>query len=165
MAKAKSPVPEGFHTVTPHLILDNAAQAIDWYKKGLGAEELGRAVGPDGKILHAELRIGNSLIMVNDAMMGGKGPKAFGGSPALLWVYVADADALYNRAVSAGATVSDGPMGRMSDQFWGDRCGTVTDPAGYQWTIATRKEDLTPEEMKQRQDEFMKTFGKQPAHS
>jgi PhnB protein len=165
MAKAKNAVPQGFHTVTPHLILDNAAQAIDWYKKGLGAEELGRAVGPDGKILHAELRIGNSIIMVNDAMMGGKGPQTFGGSPASLWVYVEDADSLFNRAVSAGGKVSEGPMGQMADQFWGDRCGMFTDPAGYQWTIATRKEDLTPEEMKQRQDEFMKNFGKQPAHN
>ena len=98
MAKAKSPIPEGFHTVTPQLILDNAAQAIDWYKKALGAEEVSRATGPDGKILHADLKIGNSHIMMNDAMGGAKGPKAFGGSPTSLWVYVADADALFNRA-------------------------------------------------------------------
>jgi PhnB protein len=161
MAKAKSPVPEGFHTVTPQLILDNAAEAIDWYKRGLGAEERGRAVGPDGKILHAELRIGNSMIMVNDAMMGAKGPKALGGSPTSLWIYVDDADSLFTRAVTAGARVADGPMGKMSDQFWGDRCGTFIDPAGYRWTIATRKEELTPEEMKQRQDEFMKNFAAQ----
>src|SRR4029077_6936402 len=85
MAKAKHAVPEGFHTVTPGLTLDNAAQAIEGYKKALGAEELSRAVGPDGKILHADLRIGNSRIFVNDAMMGGQGPKALGGSPASLW--------------------------------------------------------------------------------
>jgi len=165
MAKAKSPVPEGFHSVTPQLILDNAAEAIDWYKKGLGAEEKGRAVGPDGKILHAELRIGNSIIMVNDAMMGAKGPKAIGGSPTSLWIYVDDADSLFNRAVKAGAQVAPGPMGAMADQFWGDRCGTFIDPAGYRWTIATRKEDLTLQEMKQRQDEFMKNFGREHAHS
>lgn len=165
MAKAKSPIPEGFHTVTPQLILDNCAEAIDWYKKGLGAEEIGRAVGPDGKILHAELRIGNSYFMANDAMMGAKGPKAMGGSPISLWIYVDDADSLYKRAVAAGGQVPPGPMGAMADQFWGDRCGTFIDPAGYRWTIATRKEDLTPQEMKQRQDEFMKSFGKQPAHS
>ena len=158
MAKAKSPIPEGFHTVTPQLILDNAAEAIDWYKTGLGAEELGRAVGPDGKILHAELRIGNSTIMVNDAMMGARGPRALGGSPMSLWIYVDDADSLFNRAVKAGGQVAQGPMGAMADQFWGDRCGTFTDPAGYRWTIATRKEELTPQEMKQRQDEFMKQF-------
>jgi PhnB protein len=88
MAKAKKAVPEGFHTVTPQLTLDSAAQASDWYKKGLGAEEVSRAVGPDGKIMHAELRIGDSRIMLNDAMMGGKGPKAIGGSPASLWIYL-----------------------------------------------------------------------------
>jgi PhnB protein len=161
MAKAKNAVPEGFHTVTPQLTLDNAAQAIDWYKKALGAEEMGRAVGPDGKIMHAELRIGDSPIMLNDAMMGAKGPKAVGGSPASLWIYVEDADALFNRAVAAGAQVAAGPMGNMGDQFWGDRCGTFTDPHGYRWTIATRKEDLTPQETEQRQIEFMKQFAPQ----
>ena len=163
MAKAKKPVPEGHHTVTPQLTLDNAAQAIDWYKKGLGAEEVARAVGPDGKILHAEIRIGDSLIMLNDAMMDGKGPKAFGGSPASLWIYVEDADALFNRALAAGARVADGPMGRMADQFWGDRCGMFTDPHGYRWTIAMRKEDLTREEMERRQAEWLKSFATQPA--
>ena len=165
MAKAKSPIPEGFHTVTPQLILDNAAQAIDWYKKAFGAEEVSRAKGPDGKILHADLKIGNSHIMMNDAMGGAKGPKALGGSPMSLWIYVANADALFNRAVGAGAQVEPGPMGQISDQFWGDRCGTLNDPHGYRWTIATRKEDLTPQEMKQRQDEWMKEFAKQPTHA
>jgi PhnB protein len=162
MAKAKSPVPEGYHTITTQLTLDNCAQAIDWYKKALGAEESGRAVGPDGKIMHAELKIGDSRIMVNDAMMGGRGPKAIGGSPASLWLYVADCDTLFNRAVAAGGEILPG-MGQMQDQFWGDRSGSFRDPHGYQWTIATRKEDLTPAEMKQRQDEFMKRFA-QPAH-
>src|SRR3954462_9146663 len=108
MAKAKSAVPEGHHTVTPQLTLDNAAQAIEWYKKALGAEEMSRAVGPDGKIMHAEVRIGDSRIMMNDAMGGGKGPKALGGSPAALWVYVEDCDTLFNRAVAAGAKVAAG---------------------------------------------------------
>ena len=158
MAKARSAVPVGFHTVTPQLTLDNTAQAIDWYKRALGAEEVMSAAGPDGKIMHAEIRIGNSLIMLNDEMGGGKSPKAIGGSPASLWVYVEDCDALFNRAVAAGARVSPGPMGQLQDQFWGDRSGTFTDPHGYQWTVATRKEDLTPEEMKVRQDEFMRQF-------
>jgi PhnB protein len=161
MAKAKKAVPEGHHTVTPQLTLDNAAKTIDWYAEALGAEEVARAVGPDGKILHAEVRIGDSLIMLND-VMGSKGPRAFGGSPAALWIYVEDADALFNRAVAAGAKVDPGPMGKMADQFWGDRCGTFTDPEGYRWTIATRKEDLTPQEMKKRQDEWMKQFASQP---
>jgi PhnB protein len=164
MAKAKQAVPEGFHTVTPQLTLDNAAQAIDWYKKALGADEISRAAGPDGKIMHAELRIGNSKIMVNDAMMGAKGPRALGGSPASLWLYVEDCDALFNRAVAAGAKTQQGPMGKMADQFWGDRAGTLIDPAGYQWTIATHKEDLTKQELDQRQAEFMKSFAQQPAH-
>ena len=164
MTKAKNAVPAGHHTITPQLTLDNAAQAIDWYKKALGAEEVARAVGPDGKIMHAEVRIGDSLIMLNDAMMGGKGPKAMGGSPASLWIYVQDCDALFNRAVAAGAQVPPGPMGQMADQFWGDRCGTFTDPHGYRWTIATHKEDLSREEMEQRQAAWMKQFAQQPAH-
>jgi PhnB protein len=162
MAKAKSPVPAGHYTVTPQLTLDNAAEAIEWYKKGLGAEEVSRATGPDGKILHAEIRIGNSLIMLNDSMMGSKGPIALGGSPASLWLYVEDSDALFNRAVKAGAKTFPGPMGQMADQFWGDRCGTLADPHGYQWTIATHKEDLTPQELKQRQEEWMKQFAAAP---
>ena len=158
MAKAKSPIPAGFHTVTPQLTLDDAAAAIEWYKQALGAEETSRAVGPDGKIMHAELRIGDSRVMLHDAMMGAKGPKALGGSPAALWIYVENCDALFNRAVSAGAQVLAGPMGQMQDQFWGDRTGTFKDPHGFQWTIATRKEDLTPQEIQVRQDAFMKQF-------
>ena len=143
--------------MTPQLTLDNAAGTIEWYKIAPGAEEVARATGPDGKIVHAEVGIGDSLIMLNDVMTG-RGPKAFGGSPASLWVYVEDSDALFNRAVAAGAKVAGGPMGRMADQFWGDRCGTVTDPERYSWTIATRKEDLTPHEKQQRQEEWMRQF-------
>src|SRR5262249_287305 len=158
MTKAKSAVPAGHHTVTTQLTLDNAAPAIDWYKKALGAEEMSRAVGPDGKLLHAEIRVGDSRIMLNDALMGAKGPKALGGSPAALWLYVDDCDALFNRALAAGGQIAPGGMGKMQDQFWGDRSGTFVDPHGYTWTIATHKEDLAPEEMKQRQDAFMKQF-------
>ena len=163
MSKAKNFVPEGYHSVTPQLTLDNAAQAIEWYKNALGATEGSRAVGPDQKIMHSELRIGDSRIMVNDAMMGGKGPRAYGGSPASFWIYVENSDALFNRAVAAGAKPLDGPMGQMSDQFWGDRCGAFTDPHGYRWTIATHKEDLTPQEIERRQEQWMKQFA--PAHS
>ena len=158
MAKAKRAIPEGHHTVTPQLTLDNAAEAIDWYKRALGAEEVARAVGPEGKIMHAEIRVGDSLIMLNDEMGAGKSPKAIGGSPAALWVYVENCDQLFNRAVAAGAKVAPGPMGAMADQFWGDRSGTFTDPHGYQWTIATRKEDLTDEEIRERMDAVMKQF-------
>ncbi len=158
MAKAKSPVPPGLHTVTAQLTLANAAATIDWYKKALGAEETGRATGPDGRVLHAELKIGDTIIFVNDDMLGGYTPKDIGGVPGALWVYVADCDALYNRAVAAGAQVWGGPMGQLQDQFWGDRSGTVVDPEGYRWTIATRKEELTVEEMKERQEAFFSRF-------
>jgi PhnB protein len=164
MAKAKKAVPDGYHTVTPHIIVDNAAQAIEWYKKALGAQEVSRAVGPDGKIMHAEVRIGDSRIMLNDPMMGGKSPKDLGGSPASLWLYVEDCDTLFNRAIAAGGK-EYGAMGKMADQFWGDRCGTMADPYGYYWTIASHKEDLTPQEMKQRETEFMKNFAPQATHS
>src|SRR5262245_34894027 len=152
MATAAKPVPEGFHTVTAHLILDEAASTIDWYKEALGAEERSRSLGPDGKVMHAEIKIGDTILMVNDPMGGGRGPRAIGGSPAALWVYVPDCDALFNRATAAGAQV----VMPLMDQFWGDRSGTLTDPSGYQWTIATRKEDLTPAELNQRAEEFFK---------
>ncbi len=158
MAKAKSPIPQGFHTITPQLTLDNATKAIDWYKKALGAEEVDRATGPDGKIMHAELRLGDSRFMLNDAMGGAKSAKEFGGSPASLWVYVDNCDALFNKAVSAGAKVGPGPMGQLADQFWGDRTGTIDDPFGYRWTFATRKEDLTKQELDQRAADWMKQF-------
>jgi PhnB protein len=165
MAKAKSSIPDGYHTVTPQLIFDKAAEAIEWYTKALGAEEKSRAVAPDGKIMHAELQVGNSRIMLNDAMGGGKSAKALGGSPVSLWVYVQDCDALFDRAVKAGAHVAPGPMGQMADQFWGDRTGTFTDPYGYQWTIATHKEDLSREELDRRAKEFFKQFAQQPTHA
>ena len=158
MAKAKSPIPQGLHSITPHLILDNAAATLDWYKEAFGAEDLGRSLGPDGKIMHAQIKIGNSHFYANDVMGGGKSPKDLGGSPIGLWIYTEDADALFNRAVAAGAKVAPGPMGQMQDQFWGDRCGTVIDPAGFNWTIATRKEDFTPEEMNQRAEDFFKSL-------
>jgi PhnB protein len=157
MTQAKKAVPEGYHTITPSLTLDNAASAIEWYKNALGATELGRFVGPDGKIMHAELKIGDSRIMVNDPVMGSKGPKGIGGSPASLWVYVEDCDTVFNRAVAAGGSV----MMPMEDQFWGDRCGGFVDPHGYTWTIATRKEELTHEETEQRGKEFFKSFAQQ----
>jgi PhnB protein len=164
MSKAKSAVPQGFHTVTPQLILDNANEALDWYQRALGAEEVRpRSLGPDGKVMHAEIRIGNSILMLNDAMGGGRSAKAIGGSPIGLWVYVEDCDALYHRAVAAGAQVPSGPMGALMDQFWGDRSGTIVDPFGYTWTIATRKEELEPAEITQRMDAFMAQFAREQA--
>lgn len=152
MAKAARPVPEGYHTITPSLTLDNASKTMDWYKQALGAEEVSRSAGPDGKIMHAELEIGDSRFMLNDAVMGAKGPKAYGGSPVTMWLYVEDCDAVFNRAVNAGAKVEM----PVADQFWGDRGGAIIDPEGYRWWIATRKEDLTREEMNKRAADFFK---------
>lgn len=163
MAKARNPVPDGLHTITPHLIFNDSAKAMDWYKKAFGAVEISRAPGPDGRIMHAEMQIGNSRFMMNDEMGGGKSAQNIGGSPVGFWIYTADCDALYKQAVSAGASVPPGPMGQLTDQFWGDRCGTVSDPFGFQWTIATRKEDLTREELDQRAAEFFKQFAQQNA--
>ena len=146
MAKAANGVPEGFHTITPQLVLDNAAQTIDWYVKAFGAKEISRSAGPDGKIMHAELAIGNSRFMVSDAVMGAKGPQAFGGSPASLWLYVDDSDALFKRAVDAGAKVQM----PIADQFWGDRSGRIEDPFGNRWSLATHVEDVSPKKLKKR---------------
>jgi len=158
MAKAARPVPEGLRTITPQLALDNAAETIEWYKRAFGAEEINRGLGPDGKIMHAELEIGDSRFMVNDVIMG-KGPRELGGSPASLWLYVDDADALFNRAVKAGAKVQM----PLDNQFWGDRGGAVADPSGYTWWIATRKEDLTHAEIQQRAAEFFKQMAQAPS--
>jgi PhnB protein len=160
MAQATHAVPTGFHTLTPQLTVDDAARTIDWYKRAFGAEEVSRFVGPDGKIMHAEVKIGDSRFMTNDVMSGGKGPRGLGGSPASFWLYVSDCDGLFNRAVGAGATVNM----PMTDQFWGDRAGAVTDPAGYVWWIATHKEDLTREEMDQRAAAFFKNAPQPAAH-
>ena len=157
MAQAAKAVPVGYHTITPSLTLDDAAKTIEWYKQALGAEEISRSVGPDGKIMHAEIKIGDSRVMVNDVMMGQRGPQSIGGSPASLWLYVEDSDALFNRAVKAGAQVQM----PIDDQFWGDRAGAVADPAGYTWWIASRKEDFTHEEMEQRATEFFKQMAQQ----
>ena len=154
MSKATSYRPENFHSVTPHLMLDNAARTIEWYKKAFGAEEIGRNLDPSGKIMHAEVRIGDSHLFVNDVMEG-KGPKEFGGSPAAFWIYVQNSDALFKRAVDAGAKVRM----PLENQFWGDRAGAITDPEGYTWWIATRKEHLTKAELEQRAQEF---FAKMP---
>jgi len=154
MAPAKRPIPEGYSSITPVLTYEDCKAALDWYTKALGAQELSRNFGPDGKVMHAEFRVGNSRIMAHDAMMGGKGPKGLGGSPVALWLFVEDCDAVFGRAIAAGAT----EVRPCQDQFWGDRLGTFKDPHGYAWNVATRKEDLTPQEMETRGREFFKQF-------
>ena len=148
MANTVSPVPEGYHTVTPYLIVDGGAAAIDYYKKAFGAEELVRMPGPGGKVMHAEIQIGDSRIMLADEFpqMDARGPRSSGGTPVSILLYVADCDAVFNRAVGAGATVKR----PIKDQFYGDRSGTLEDPFGHCWSIATHKEDLTPEEIERR---------------
>ena len=148
MSAAPSPVPEGYHAVTPYLIARNASAAIEFYKKAFGAEEVYRLAMPDGRVGHAELRIGGSVVMLADEFpeMGAKSPAALGGTPVSLLLYVADSDAVAAGAVAAGAKVKR----PVVDQFYGDRSGTFEDPFGHVWTIATRKENLTPEEIGRR---------------
>ncbi len=155
MAKANSPIPPGFHTVTPHLIIKGGAAAyIDFLKKAFNAVEIARSPGPGGKLMHAQVKIGDSILMFADDFSAEfhMPPLAEGRLPMHLHVYVPDADALFNQAVAAGCQVTM-PIG---DQFWGDRYGQLRDPFGIDWAIGTRKEDLTPAEMQERQ---AKLFG------
>ena len=151
---AVNPIPAGHGTVTPSIIVKGAAKAIDWYKKALGAEEVSRFEGPDGRIMHAEIKIGDSPIMMGDEMpdYNVRGPATLGGTPVSFFIYTANVDAAWKRAVDAGAKVGQ----PLADQFWGDRAGMLADPAGYTWWISTRKEDLTPAELRQRADEMFK---------
>jgi PhnB protein len=142
-------IPDGFHTLTPHLVVKGANQAIEFYKKAFGAEEVRRMPGPDGKsIMHAELKIGDSRLFLVDEFpeMDCRGPQSIGGSPVTIHMYVNDADVAFDKAVSAGARVRM----PLADMFWGDRYGVLADPFGHSWSIATHKEDLTPEEIAKR---------------
>ncbi len=153
MTVSAKPVPAGYHTVTPTLTVRGADKAIEFYKRAFGAEERMRFLGPDEKsIMHAEIRIGSSIIMLGEEFpgMGCRGPQSLGGTSVSLYLYVEDADHLFNRAVSAGAK-ADMPM---ADMFWGDRCGQVTDPFGHKWSLATHKEDLSPQAMRKRAGAF-----------
>ena len=160
MTTSAKPVPEGFHTVTPALVVNDAAKAIDFYKKALGAQELVRMPSPDGKIMHAELKIGDSIIFLADEMpMPGsvKSPQTLGGSTGSLQIYVPDVDQTFKQAISAGC--KEGMP--VADQFWGDRWGSFTDPFGHIWGVGTHKEDLTAEEMGQRAQQFFSQMAQQ----
>lgn len=139
--------PEGMHSVTPHLVCAGAAQAIDFYKQAFGATELARLPGPQGKIMHAAVRIGDSTVMLADEMpeYGSLGPKSLKGSPVTIHLYVPDADAFVARAAKAGAKVTM----PVAEQFWGDRYGRLEDPFGHHWSVATHVRDVSGEEMKQ----------------
>jgi len=141
-------IPDGYHTATPYLIVNGAAQALEFYKKAFGATEMMRFPGPGGKIMHAEIKIGDSPIMLADEApeMGASSPKTIGGTPVSLLLYVEDVDAWASKAVAAGAKVQR----PVQDQFYGDRTGTFEDPFGHVWSIATHKEDVSLEEMKKR---------------
>jgi len=145
---AVKPIPDGYHSVTPYLIFDNAAAALEFYKKALGAVELMRFPAPGGKIGHAEIRIGDSPVMLSDESpeMNARSARTIGGSPISLLVYVEDVDALVARAVAAGAKL----VRPVANQFYGDRTGGIDDPFGYHWYIATHVEDVPPEELKKR---------------
>jgi PhnB protein len=151
------PIPEGYHTATPYLAVDDAAEALEYYKKAFGAKERGRMEAPDGKIGHAEIQIGDSLVMLSDPFpqASTRTPKELGGTTASVFLYVEDVDAFVQRAVDAGATVSM----EVADQFWGDRFGTITDPFGHSWSVATHIEDVPPEEMAERAKAAMAAMG------
>jgi len=152
MAKA---IPEGYYTVTPHLVVKDAGGAIEFYKKAFGAEEVFRMPGPGGKVMHAELKIGNSHVMINDEMpdYGALGPQSIGGTPVTLHLYVNDVDSTFKRAIAAGGKEEMA----VADMFWGDRYGKLVDPFGHKWSVATHKEDVSPEECARRME---KEFGK-----
>jgi len=140
--------PAGYHTLTPYLVVKDGARALDFYKKAFGATVIVRMDGPGGKIGHAELKVGDSIFMLSDEMMGNRSPESFGGSPVGIFMYVDDVDAAFKQAVDAGASTEMPP----ADMFWGDRYGRLTDPFGHKWSLATHIEDVSPEEMKKRME-------------
>ena len=145
-------IPQGYTTVTPSMTVKDAPKVIEFYKKAFGATERMRMPGPDGKIMHAEIQIGNSIIMMNDEVMGSRSAQTLGGCPISFYLYFDDADAAFKKAIAAGGK----EIYPVTDMFWGDRMGTVEDPFGYKWTIAQHVKDVTPEDMKKGQEEFMK---------
>ncbi len=151
------PIPDGYHSVTPTLTVRGASNAIEFYKKAFGAQEIMRFPGPDGQtIMHAEIKIGNSRIMLTDEIPQMKclSPQSVGGASSGIFLYVENADDVFNKAVSAGAKATMPIM----DAFWGDRCGSIEDPFGHRWTISTHKKDMSPQEMTKVGEEFMKSM-------
>ena len=146
-------IPKGYHTITPFMTVRDAARAIEFYKQAFGAKEKGVMKGPDGKVMHAELVIGDSIIMLADEFpeFGSLSPQSIGGSGTGLHIYIEDVDSAFDRAVKAGATVEM----PVADMFWGDRYGKLRDPFGHKWSIGTHKADLSVEEMKKGMDEAM----------
>jgi PhnB protein len=152
MAKKVQGIPKGYHTLTPSLCVAGAAQAIDFYKRAFGAEELMRFAAPDGKIMHAEIKIGDSSVMLGDEMPehGARSPRSYGGTPVGFFFYLEDVDSAWKRAVDAGAVVAV----PLADQFWGDRTGCLEDPFGHRWWLAQRIQELSPDELRRRAEEM-----------
>ena len=159
MSKDTKIIPEGYHSINPYLVVRNAAKAIDFYKKAFSAEERFRMHGPDGRaIMHADLKIGDSIFMLTEESteMKSLSPESIGGSPVSLYVYVKDVDAVFNQAVSEGATV----LQPVRDQFYGDRSGYLRDPFGHLWSLATHKKDLSPDELRKAGEAFFEEMSK-----
>ena len=158
MAQQVKAIPDGYHTVTPGLTVRDGAKAIEFYERAFGAQQVFRMDKPDGRLMHAELQIGNSRIMLGEEYpeIGCQSPESLKGTPVSFYLYVADADAAFAQAVAAGAKA----VKPVSDMFWGDRQGEVSDPFGHRWSLATHKEDLTPEQIGQRAQEFFASFPK-----
>jgi len=152
---ATKPIPDGYRTATPYLIIKGAADAIEFYKRAFGATELLRMADPQGRVGHAEIKIGDSVIMLADEhpAMGYRGPRSLGGSSVSILLYLEDVDGVFERAVKAGAKAQR----PVADQFYGDRSGTLEDPFGHVWTVATHVEDVPPEEMQRRAEAAMKS--------
>ena len=159
MAQQVKAIPDGYHTITPGLTVRDGAKAVEFYKRAFGAQQVFRMDRPDGRLMHAELQIGNSRIMLGEEypQMGCQSPESLKGTPVSFYLYVADADAAFAQAIAAGAKA----VKPVSDMFWGDRQGEVSDPFGHRWSVATHKEDLTPEQIEQRSQEF---FASLPQH-
>jgi PhnB protein len=159
MAKEVKPIPEGYHTITPDLVLNDANGAIEFYKKAFGAQEVFRMNFANGKVVHAEIKIGDSVLMLADEMSGGKclSPKSLGGSSVKIFLYVEDVDRIFKQAIEAGAKVEM----PVADMFWGDRLGSLIDPFGHFWMLATHKEDVSPDELRRRGQEEMAKWDKE----
>lgn len=159
MAGHVKPIPEGMHTLTAHLVIRGAAKAIEFYQKAFGAQSRGIHTTPDGRVMHAELKIGDSVVMLADEFPGApcQSPHTVNGTTTVMHIYADDVDAWFNRAVAAGASV----VMPVMDMFWGDRYGQVKDPFGHVWSIATHKEDVSPAEMEKRANAFFAEMAKQ----
>ena len=160
MTKKIKPIPDGYHTATPSLCVQGAAQAIEFYKKAFGAKELMRMPGPEGKITHAKIQIGDSILFISDEFPempnSCRAPQTLRGISSAIYLYVQDVDVAYTRAINAGGK----PLMPITDMFWGDRYGQILDPFGHLWALATHKEDLSPEEIAKRQMDFFAAASK-----